>query len=61
MLDVNEKGVEGAAVTVIAMEAAAAPDFTPKKFHDFVLNRAFGFIVTTPDDVVMFAGQVKNP
>lgn len=61
VLDVNEKGVEGAAVTVIAMEAAAAPDFTPKKFHDFVLNRAFGFIVTTPDDVVMFAGQVKNP
>lgn len=59
VLDVNKKGIEGAAVTIFAMKAGAA--LIQKEYHEFVLDRPFGFIVTSPKDVVLFEGQFTNP
>lgn len=60
VLNVNRKGIEGAAVTIFGM-ATTAFDDTVKIYHDFVADRAFGYIVTTPNDVVLFEGQVTDP
>lgn len=61
VLDVNKKGVEGAAVTIALVCASSAPIPVKKVYHDFVLGRSFGYIITDPNDVVLFEGQVKNP
>lgn len=60
VLDVNKKGIEGAAVTIISAAGTSMP-VNPQVFHDFELNRSFGYIITSPDDVVLFEGQVTNP
>ena len=60
VLKVDRKGIEGAAVTSIGM-AGTAIDETVKIYHDFIADRAFGYIITTPNDVVLFEGQVTNP
>lgn len=57
---VDNKGVEGAAVTVIPMSPTSC-DPGSLEHHDFVLDSAFGFIVTDSHDVVLFEGQVTNP
>ena len=59
VLRVDEEGVEGAAVTIIENKATAV--FEDKVvFHDFVLDRPFGYLVTTYDGVVLFAGQTTD-
>ena len=59
-LTVDEKGVEGAAVTIIEVKENAI--FEPEKvYHDFIINKGFGFIITDVNDVILFAGQVVNP
>ncbi|MBR6917497.1 MAG: hypothetical protein IKN38_04865 [Clostridia bacterium] len=60
VLKVDRKGVEGAAVTIIAY-AGTAFDGTIKKYHDFVIDKNFGFIVTDPNDVILFEGKVTDP
>lgn len=58
-LTVNKKGIEGAAVTAIGMDAATAmPLVTVKK--DFIVNKAFGFIITDRNDITLFSGVVNN-
>ncbi|MCM1195406.1 MAG: hypothetical protein NC099_01240 [Corallococcus sp.] len=59
-LNVNRKGIEGAAVTVIGIDAATA--MPPAKIvrQDFVVNKAFGFIITDSQDVMLFSGLVNN-
>lgn len=61
VIDVNPEGVEGAAVTIIAVKDNAAPEPVKMIYHDFVLDKNFGFIVTDRNNVVLFEGQVKNP
>ena len=61
VLDVNREGIEGAAVTIAVACATSMPPQEVKIYHDFVLNSSFGFIITDPDDVVLFEGQVTNP
>ncbi|MBQ3900256.1 MAG: hypothetical protein II736_00895, partial [Clostridia bacterium] len=61
-LNVDKKGVEGAAVTIFYSEATSVGGPEPdKQYHDFVLNRNFGYLVTDREDVILFAGQVKDP
>ena len=61
-LNVDKKGVEGAAVTIFYSEATSVGGPEPdKQYHDFVLNRNFGYLVTDRKDVILFAGQVKDP
>lgn len=62
VIDVNKKGVEGAAVTIISLEKASAMiDHIKRVYHDFVLDKNFGFIITDPNGVTLFEGQVTNP
>ncbi len=61
-LNVDKKGVEGAAVTVLVGEATSAPFDEPDRYyHDFILGREFAFILTDPADVILFAGHVADP
>lgn len=57
-LTVNKKGIEGAAVTVIGMAGDAAPMITVQQ--DFIIDKAFGFIITDSYDVTLFSGVVNN-
>lgn len=57
-LTVNRKGIEGAAVTVIPGAGAAAPMLTV--YEDFIVDKAFGFIITDPYGVTLFSGVVNN-
>jgi serpin B len=61
-IDVNDKGIEGAAVTVIAMEYGAG-DFSDnykKVYHDYIVDRAFGFVITDMYGSVIFSGVVNS-
>lgn len=57
-LTVDKKGIEGAAATYIAGAGAAAPVETV--YADFIIDRAFGFIITDNNDVTLFSGVVHN-
>lgn len=59
-LTVDRKGIEGAAVTVLAGAGAAGPDEYEEVYRDFVVNKAFGFIITDSRDVALFTGVVNN-
>ena len=59
-LNVDKKGIEGAAVTVIPDAGAMGPDFWEEVYSDFVVDRAFGFIITDRYDTALFAGVVGN-
>ncbi len=61
-LEVEKKGIEGAAVTIVADEASSeppGPDYEPV-YADFVLDRAFGFVLTDRFDTVLFSGVVNK-
>ncbi len=57
-LIVDKKGIEGAAVVYIPGAGAGAPIETV--YADFILDRAFGFIITDPHDVTLFSGVVNS-
>lgn len=62
-LDVNKKGVEGAAVTVIEMDKAtsAGPgEQYTYVYEDFIVDKAFGFVLTTSDDIALFSGVINK-
>ena len=58
----DKKGIEGAAVTVIQMDGAtsAGPGEYERVYEDFIIDRAFGFIITDPYDVTLFSGVVNS-
>lgn len=57
-LSVNRKGIEGASVFVIPGAGAPGPDEYTVKYEDFVIDRAFGYLITDGYDVPVFAGVV---
>lgn len=57
-IDLNEEGVEAAAVTIISVEATAAP---PAEVIDFTLDRPFLYLLESHDGVVLFIGIVQDP
>ena len=60
-INVNKKGVEGAAVTAIIAPGAAPPfDLYEEVYHDYIVNRAFGFVITDNCGSVLFSGIVNN-
>ena len=60
ILKVDKKGIEGAAVTIIANKAESA--FEQKiVYYDFLVDKPFGFILSTYDGVVLFMGEINNP
>lgn len=56
VLKVDDKGVEGAAVTVIKMVDSGCMPIM-KRYHDFLVDRDFGFIITDYKDTALFIGQ----
>ena len=60
-IDVNDKGIEGAAVTVMPMAGAAGPlEGYEEVYHDYIVDRAFGFVITDSYGAVLFSGVVNN-
>lgn len=55
---IDEEGVEAAAYTVISTDASAMP---PEEEVDFILDRPFLFVITSHDDLPLFAGIVNRP
>ncbi len=61
-LEVNKKGVEGAAVTIMAMAGEGMPDdwdYTLVR-DTFVVDKEFGFVLTNRNNNVIFSGTVTN-
>ena len=59
-LTINRKGIEGAAVTAIGMPGASGPSEIVTVQKDFIVNKAFGFIITDWQDTTLFSGVVNN-
>lgn len=61
-LEVNKKGIEGAAVTIVEMNGEADPggDEYVTVYEDFILDRAFGFVLTDRFGTVLFSGIVNE-
>ena len=57
-LDVDKKGIRGAAVTYMAYSGAAYNPYTQVK-EDFVIDQEFGFVLTKMGNV-LFSGIVTN-
>ena len=61
-LKVERRGIEGAAVTAVQMDAATAPD--PGEWTDvyeeFVVDRAFGFVLTDRYGTILFSGLINH-
>ncbi len=55
---IDEEGVTAAAFTELALAGSAAP---PDDEVDFTADRPFIFVITTQDDLPLFAGVVNNP
>lgn len=58
-LTVNRKGIEGAAVTVEKLNGSPASPFEIVR-EEFVVNKAFGFVITDRYDTTLFSGVVNN-
>ena len=62
-LKVDEVGIEGAAVTVMMFEPeSAGPGEDPIKYvyHDYIVDKSFGFILTDSRDITLFSGVVNK-
>ena len=55
---IDEEGVTAAAYTVMLMCGAAMP---PEDEMDFILDRPFLFVITSRDNLPLFAGVVNQP
>lgn len=58
-LKVDKSGIEGAAVTYMAYAGAVGPDEYKDVYETFVVDKEFGFVLTTSENIV-FSGMVTN-
>ena len=59
-LKVDETGIEGAAVTIVVVGDESVGPVTIMKFHDFLIDRAFGYLVTDSGGNVLFSGVINT-
>lgn len=59
-LKVDKRGIEGAAVTIIPMCGAAGPSGYEIVYENFIVDKAFGYIVCNSDDIQLFSGVICN-
>jgi hypothetical protein len=57
---VDRRGIEGAAVTYIPMAGAPGPGEYERVYLDFIVDRAFGFVITDRNDITLFSGVVNE-
>ena len=58
-LVVDKTGIEGAAVTYMVNPGAAGPDGYEDIYEQFILDKEFGFVVKSSDNII-FSGVVTN-
>lgn len=58
-LKADRRGIEGAAVTVLPAAGAPGPDGWETVNEDFVVDRAFAFVLTDPYGTTLFSGIVN--
>ncbi|MDE7100849.1 MAG: hypothetical protein K2O05_03245 [Anaeroplasmataceae bacterium] len=60
-LEVNDEGIEGAAVTVVAdAPTSAGPEIEEKFYYDFLVDRSFGYLILDTHGIPLFTGVVTN-
>ncbi|MDE5867342.1 MAG: hypothetical protein K2H02_00185, partial [Anaeroplasmataceae bacterium] len=60
-LEVNNEGIEGAAVTVVVnAPTSAAPGIEEEFYYDFLVNRSFGYMILDRHGIPLFTGVVTN-
>ena len=59
-LNVNARGIEGAAVTVMPNAGAAGPGEYKEVYHDYIVDRAFGFVIIDSYGAVLFSGVINS-
>ena len=60
VLDVNEKGIEGAAVTLGAIYGSSDLNQYQQIYEDFLINRSFGIIVSNLDNEIIYTGIIDK-
>lgn len=58
-LKVDKTGIEGAAVTIIPACGAAGPMYTIV-YEDYIVDKAFGYVVSNFNGVYLFSGVISN-
>ena len=59
-LKVDRTGILGASITALEMPGAADPGEYKKVYHDYIVDRSFGFLITNPNGVVIFSGVIND-
>ena len=59
-LTVDKTGIEGAAVTAMLLDTSAGPGEYEEVYHNYIIDRAFGFVITDSYGAVLFSGVVNN-
>lgn len=60
-MNLDSKGIEGATIDLGQSDKAEAelPNYE-KEYHEFVINRAFGFVLTDADGLILYVGEVNT-
>lgn len=58
-LKIDNRGIEGAAITAIPMPGAAGPTEAIKIYYDFIVDKAFGFILSDMYNHPLFTGAIN--
>ena len=58
-LDVNKRGIEGAAVTYMETCGSAGPNEYTDVYESFIIDKEFGFLITR-NDMILFSGIISN-
>ncbi len=59
-LTVDEKGIEGAAVTVMSGATSAGPDGWEKRYEEFFVDCAFGYVLCDDLNNILFVGSIAK-
>ena len=59
-LKVDKTGIEGAAATIMPMCGAAGPSGYTLVYEDFIVDRAFGYIICNSNGIQLFSGVICN-
>ena len=59
-LKVDKTGIEGAAVTIMLMCGTAGPSCYTLVYEDYIVDKAFGYIICNSYGIQLFSGVICN-
>lgn len=59
-LNVETKGIEGAAITAFAFEPTSIEPIYKNVYETFVVDKSFGYVLTDDNGVILFSGVVNK-